>query len=88
MPEPNTVLILGAAGRDFHNFNVVFRDDPAARVVAFTAAQILENAVTVLEAVGRSKPSTFKGSQFIRSVTLSSSMSPGVKVASTEFSKY
>ena len=55
---------------------------------SFTAAQILENAVTVLEAVGRSKPSTFKGSQFIRSVTLSSSMSPGVKVASTEFSKY
>jgi predicted GTPase len=34
------VLILGAAGRDFHNFNVVFRDDPAYRVVAFTATQI------------------------------------------------
>ena len=34
------VLIMGAAGRDFHNFNVVFRDDPAYEVVAFTAAQI------------------------------------------------
>jgi predicted GTPase len=34
------VLILGAAGRDFHNFNVVYRDDPASEVVAFTAAQI------------------------------------------------
>jgi len=33
-------LILGAAGRDFHNFNVVYRDDPAVEVVAFTAAQI------------------------------------------------
>jgi predicted GTPase len=31
---------MGAAGRDFHNFNVVFRDDPAYDVVAFTAAQI------------------------------------------------
>ena len=31
---------MGAAGRDFHNFNVVFRDDPACEVVAFTAAQI------------------------------------------------
>jgi predicted GTPase len=31
---------MGAAGRDFHDFNTVFRDDPAARVVAFTAAQI------------------------------------------------
>jgi predicted GTPase len=34
------VLIMGAAGRDFHNFNVVFRGDPAYEVVAFTAAQI------------------------------------------------
>jgi predicted GTPase len=34
------VVILGAAGRDFHNFNVVYRDDPAVRVVAFTATQI------------------------------------------------
>jgi predicted GTPase len=34
------VLILGAAGRDFHDFNAVFRDDPAVEVVAFTAAQI------------------------------------------------
>jgi len=34
------VVIMGAAGRDFHNFNVVYRDDPAFEVVAFTAAQI------------------------------------------------
>jgi len=34
------ILILGAAGRDFHDFNVVFRDDPGSEVVAFTAAQI------------------------------------------------
>jgi predicted GTPase len=34
------ILILGAAGRDFHNFNVVYRDDPSTVVVAFTAAQI------------------------------------------------
>ncbi len=34
------VLILGAAGRDFHNFNVVFRDHPEFRVVGFTATQI------------------------------------------------
>ena len=34
------VLILGAAGRDFHTFNVVYRDDPAVEVVAFTATQI------------------------------------------------
>jgi len=34
------VVIVGAAGRDFHNFNVVYRDDPSSQVVAFTAAQI------------------------------------------------
>ena len=34
------VLIMGAAGRDFHNFNTVFRDNDAYEVVAFTATQI------------------------------------------------
>ena len=34
------ILIMGAAGRDFHNFNVAYRDDPDCEVVAFTAAQI------------------------------------------------
>ena len=34
------VVIMGAAGRDFHDFNVVYRDDPAHEVVAFTATQI------------------------------------------------
>jgi predicted GTPase len=34
------LIIMGAAGRDFHNFNVVFRGRPEDRVVAFTAAQI------------------------------------------------
>jgi predicted GTPase len=34
------VLIMGAAGRDFHNFNVYFRDNPDYNVVAFTATQI------------------------------------------------
>jgi predicted GTPase len=34
------VLIMGAAGRDFHDFNTVFRDNPEYEVVAFTATQI------------------------------------------------
>jgi predicted GTPase len=34
------IVIMGAAGRDFHNFNVVFREDPQTEVVAFTATQI------------------------------------------------
>src|SRR5436190_23308075 len=34
------VLIAGAAGRDFHNFNLVYRDGPEYEVVAFSATQI------------------------------------------------
>ena len=37
---PTRIVILGAAGRDFHNFNVVYRADPGVLVVAFTQAQI------------------------------------------------
>jgi predicted GTPase len=37
---PRRVLIMGAAGRDFHNFNVRYRDDEGVEVVAFTATQI------------------------------------------------
>lgn len=36
------ILIMGAAGRDFHNFNMVYRDNPKYQVVAFTASQIPE----------------------------------------------
>lgn len=47
-PKPHTpppgdrtrIVIMGAAGRDFHNFNQVYRHDPQVEVVAFTAAQI------------------------------------------------
>ena len=34
------IVIMGAAGRDFHDFNMLYREDPAVEVVAFTAAQI------------------------------------------------
>jgi predicted GTPase len=38
--DPKHVLIMGAAGRDFHNFNTRYRQNSAYRVVAFTANQI------------------------------------------------
>ena len=38
--QPTKIIIIGAAGRDFHNFNVVFRNNKNYEVVAFTAAQI------------------------------------------------
>jgi predicted GTPase len=51
-------IIMGAAGRDFHNFNVFFRENPNYKVVAFTAAQIpyIENRVYPAETAGRMYP--------------------------------
>ena len=40
MKAARKVIIMGAGGRDFHNFNVAYRDDPNVEVVAFTATQI------------------------------------------------
>ncbi len=40
MTRPKKVVIMGAGGRDFHNFNVYFRDNPEYKVVAFTSTQI------------------------------------------------
>jgi predicted GTPase len=49
-----SVLIMGAAGRDFHNFNVFYRNNPAYRVVCFTATQIpnIENRTYPHELAG------------------------------------
>ncbi len=57
------VLILGAAGRDFHNFNVVFRDNPDSRVVAFTATQIPDIA-------GRCYPPALAGSLYPQGIPI------------------
>jgi len=54
---------------------------------SFTAAQILENIQAVIEAVGKAKPASFKG-HYIKTVAISSSQSPAVRIASTEYSKY
>ena len=52
------VIIVGAAGRDFHNFNVRYRDDEGAEVVAFTATQIpgIEDRTYPAELAGRLYP--------------------------------
>jgi predicted GTPase len=56
--QPRRVLIMGAAGRDFHNFNTVYRDDPGFRVVSFTATQIpnIEGRVYPPELAGGGYP--------------------------------
>jgi len=56
------VLIMGAAGRDFHNFNVYFRDNEEYEVVAFTATQIpgIEGRLYPAELAGKLYPNGIK----------------------------
>jgi predicted GTPase len=56
------VLIMGAAGRDFHNFNVFFRDNEEYNVVAFTATQIpnIDGRVYPAELAGKLYPDGIK----------------------------
>jgi len=60
---PIRTLIMGAAGRDFHNFNVYFRENPAYEVVAFTATQIPN-----IE--GRTYPAELAGPRYPRGIPI------------------
>lgn len=57
------ILIMGAAGRDFHNFNTVYRNDPRFQVVAFTATQIPNIA-------GRKYPSALAGRLYPKGIPI------------------
>ncbi len=57
------VVIMGAAGRDFHNFNMVYRDDPGSEVVAFTATQIPKIA-------GRRYPPSLAGEHYPHGIAI------------------
>ncbi|RPJ01033.1 MAG: GTPase, partial [Chloroflexi bacterium] len=63
MPRKSRVLIMGAAGRDFHNFNTVYRDNDAYDVVAFTATQIPD-----IE--GRTYPPELAGSLYPKGIPI------------------
>jgi large subunit ribosomal protein L1 len=72
---------------------VEFKMDKAANIGvgigkrSFTTAQIIENAQSVLDAVGKAKPATFKG-HYIKTCALTATMSPSVHLVSTEFNKF
>ena len=61
--QKRKVIIIGAAGRDFHNFNTFYRDNPAYEVVAFTAAQIPDIA-------GRKYPAALAGSLYPQGIPI------------------
>lgn len=63
MAKKNSVIIMGAAGRDFHNFNVYFRNNPAYKVVAFTATQIPD-------ITGRKYPASLAGKYYPQGIPI------------------
>jgi len=88
MPNPKTGTVTEKVGEAINNAKsgqVRFRTDKNGILhgcigkVSFTPSQIQENAAAMLEEVKKLKPATAKGS-YIRSVALSSTMGPGVKV--------
>ncbi|MGH7736485.1 MAG: 50S ribosomal protein L1 [Candidatus Tyrphobacter sp.] len=88
MPNPKAGTVspnVGAAIRDIKAGKVEFRIDKAAIIhtivgkAAFEEKQLVENVATLLDAIVRAKPAAAKGT-YLRSVTLASTMGPGVKV--------
>ena len=61
--QARQIVVMGAAGRDFHNFNVAYRDDPGVRVLAFTATQIPEIA-------GRRYPPSLAGERYPQGIPI------------------
>jgi large subunit ribosomal protein L1 len=89
MPNPKTGTVTEKVGEAINNAKsgqVRFRTDKNGILhgsigkVSFSSSQIQENAAAMVEEVKKLKPATAKGS-YIRSVALSSTMGPGVKVA-------
>ena len=60
---PKRIVIIGAAGRDFHNFNLLYRGNPGFQVVAFTAAQIPNIS-------GRAYPSSLAGPGYPKGIPI------------------
>jgi large subunit ribosomal protein L1 len=88
MPNPKAGTVtfeVGSAVREIKAGKIEFRVDKTAIVhvpvgkVSFSGEQLLENAEALLAAVVRAKPSSAKG-KYIRSVSVSSTMGPGVRV--------
>lgn len=96
MPNPKSGTVtddIPAAIKAVKAGRVEFKIDKTANIGvgigkrSFEANQIVENAQAVIEVIGKARPAAVKGI-YIKSIALSSSMSPGVSIAAAEFSKF
>ncbi len=95
MPNPKSGTVsdnIAQAIKEVKAGRVEFKMDKAANIGvgvgkrSFTQEQLLENINALLGALSKAKPATFKG-KYIHNMVLSSSMSPGVRLAASEYSK-
>jgi large subunit ribosomal protein L1 len=96
MPNPKSGTVsdnIAQAIKEVKAGRVEFKMDKAANIGvgvgkrSFTQDQIIENIQSLLNAVAKAKPASFKG-KFINNVVLTATMSPGVRLASSEYSKF
>ncbi|MBK8479486.1 MAG: 50S ribosomal protein L1 [Opitutaceae bacterium] len=96
MPNPKSGTVtdnIAQAIKEVKAGRVEFKMDKAANLGvpvgkrSFTTEQLNENIAAVINSVGKSKPASLKG-RFILSATLSASMSPGIALATSEYSKF
>jgi large subunit ribosomal protein L1 len=96
MPNPKSGTVsdnIAQAIKEVKAGRVEFKMDKAANIGvgigkrSFSKEQLVENASALLGAVGKAKPATFKG-KYIHTAVISATMSPGVRLASAEYSKF
>ena len=96
MPNPKSGTVtddIAGAIKAVKAGRVEFKMDKTANIGvgigkrSFSNEQILENAKVVIEAIGKARPSSVKG-VYIKNVSISASMSPGVRLASTEYNQF
>jgi large subunit ribosomal protein L1 len=88
MPNPKTGTVtfeVGKAVREFKGGKIEFRVEKAGIIhvpfgkASFTAEQLQENAMSILEALLRAKPASSKG-RYVKGISISSTMGPGIRV--------
>ena len=96
MPNPKSGTVtddIAAGIKAVKAGRVEFKMDKACNIGvgvgkrSFTSAQLIENASAVIEAIVKAKPSSFKGS-YIKGIAISSSQSPAVRLAPTEYNQF